>query len=296
MVDKPLLLKLVQNPLLISTLKFTEINSILFDAYEIFKEEHFILELNLNSGEFGYVIGDIHGNLNSLNHFFKLFQDNSPNYLVFLGDIVDRGPYQLECLIAILALKILYPQNVFLLRGNHETIEMNKAYGFYDLFLTKFHDIDKFDSILMVYDVLSLCSIFNNEILGIHGGISSNFNTITDFKNIKTSNYNSLSEFLKSSMLEMMWNDPKEDTKGFSKSYRGEGIYFFGEDVFIKFMEENNLKYLIRSHECFNEGYRWFFNRRLLSIFSSSNYHGRLTPNRAAYVLIKGRKIIPKII
>jgi len=295
MVDKSWLIKLVQNPFLISSLKFEEIYPILSRAYEIFKEENFIIESNLNNNnDFGYVIGDIHGNLNSLNYFTKLIQENNPKFVVFLGDIVDRGPYQLECLIIVLALKILFPQKIFLLKGNHETLEMNKAYGFYNLFLTKFNKPSKFDSILMVYEVLPLCCIFNNKILSIHGGISRDSNIIKSLKNRKTSNHISSTQFLKDSMFEMMWNDPKEDISGFSRSYRGEGISFFGEDVFIEFMEKNNLRYLIRSHECFSEGYRWFFNKRLLSIFSSDNYHGTLNPNPASYAVIRGKEIIPK--
>ncbi|MHA1193026.1 MAG: metallophosphoesterase, partial [Promethearchaeota archaeon] len=176
MVDKSWLIKLVQNPFLISSLKFEEIYPILFRVYEIFREENFIIELNSNNSEdFGYVIGDIHGNLNSINYYTKLIQDNNPKFVVFLGDIVDRGPYQLECLIVVLALKILFPQKIFLLRGNHETLEMNQDYGFYNLFLTKYHQPSKFDSIVMVYEVLPLCCILNNKILCVHGGISSDF-------------------------------------------------------------------------------------------------------------------------
>ncbi|MHA1105614.1 MAG: metallophosphoesterase [Promethearchaeota archaeon] len=295
MVDKSWLSKLVQNPFLISSLRFEEIYSIIFRVYEIFKEENFIIELNPNSSEdFGYVIGDIHGNLNSINYYTKLIQDNNPKFVVFLGDIVDRGPYQLECLIVVLALKILFPHKVFLLRGNHETIEMNQDYGFYNLILTKYHHSSKFDSFLMVYEVLPLCCIINNKILCVHGGITSDFNAIAGLKNRKTANHTNLTQNLRDSMFQMMWNDPKEEMQGFSKSFRGQGISFFGEDVFIDFMEKNNLKYLIRSHECFSEGYRWFFNKKLLSIFSSNNYYGTLNPNPASHAVIKGKEIIPK--
>jgi diadenosine tetraphosphatase ApaH/serine/threonine PP2A family protein phosphatase len=293
MVEKSWLNKLIQNPFLISSLKFEEIYPILFRVHEIFKEENFIIELDLNSSEdFGYVIGDIHGNLNSINYFTKLIQENNPKFVIFLGDIVDRGLNQLECLIVVLALKILFPHKIFLLRGNHETLEMNQAYGFFNLFLTKFHEPRKFDSILTVYEVLPLCCIFNNKILCVHGGISSDFKAIIDLKNLKTSNHKNLTQILRNSMFQMMWNDPKENIQGFSKSYRGKGIKFFGEDVFDDFMEKNNLKYLVRSHEYFSEGYRWFFNKRLLSIFSTDNYYGTLNPNPASYAVIRGKEII----
>jgi serine/threonine-protein phosphatase PP1 catalytic subunit len=93
-----------------------------------------------------------------------------------------------------------------------------------------------------------------------------------------------------------MWNDPKENLKGFSNSYRGPGIYFFGGDVFDEFLHQNDLKYLIRAHECFSEGYRWFFQNRLLSIFSSANYRGNSNPNPASYAIIKNNEVIPKLL
>ncbi|MBY9013290.1 MAG: hypothetical protein KGD70_13030, partial [Candidatus Lokiarchaeota archaeon] len=95
------------------------------------------------------------------------------------------------------------------------------------------------------------------------------------------------------SLMQLMWNDPKSNLKGFSDSFRGPDIKNFGEDVFNVFMKINKLKYLIRSHELFSEGFKWFFNKRLLSIFSSGNYRGK---NPASYAIIKNNVVTPKIV
>ena len=53
------------------------------------------------------------------------------NYL-WLGDYVDRGKQSLETIILLLAYKVKYPNNFFLLRGNHEASAINRVFGFYD--------------------------------------------------------------------------------------------------------------------------------------------------------------------
>jgi len=78
------------------------------------------------------VIGDIHSSFTTLRHIFNdlisketYFIDRTlklqkNKYLIFTGDIIDYGPYGLECLWFVFTLLYHNPENVIILKGNHE--------------------------------------------------------------------------------------------------------------------------------------------------------------------------------
>ncbi|MFW9820053.1 MAG: metallophosphoesterase [Candidatus Thorarchaeota archaeon] len=297
MIENSFFLDLIKNPQSISKLKFDNISRILKTVKKIFEKENLLLELNVNNKtDLVYVIGDIHGNLETLIELIKIIDKNNPAIVIFLGDIVDRGPMQLECLVIIFALKILFPSKYYLIRGNHETLEINQIYGFFQDFLLRFKDQSKFIEIIEVYNTLPLCVLLNKTILCLHGGIPQDPEILSKLKGQKCKDFGEVFTYNAQSIYQIMWNDPKSELQGFSDSFRGSGIKFFGNDAFEAFMKHNKLNCLIRAHECFPEGYRWFFNKRLLSIFSSTNYRGDYSPNPASYAIIKDNTIIPKLL
>ncbi|MFX1497442.1 MAG: metallophosphoesterase [Promethearchaeota archaeon] len=290
---KPSFKHLIKNPNSISDLKFEDISTILQLAREKLECESLLLEFNTDDkDEEIFVIGDIHGNLQSLKSLLNLIEKKSPKWVIFLGDLVDRGTHQLETLILVLVLKIIEPNKYYILKGNHETLEMNQYYGFFQEFISRFNDKSKFNEVLLLYNELPLCALVNNCILCLHGGIPEDINILQELKDKK---YNDIErKDTISAIFQILWNDPKDiENLKFSNSYRGPGIKFFGKKAFDDFIEKNNLKFIIRAHECFPEGYRWFFNRRLLSIFSSVNYRGYFSPNPGSYAIIRNKNIFP---
>ena len=293
-IENSILHDLINQPQIISKQKFETISNIIERFKNILQEEYFLLELNTEENEDEiYVIGDIHGDLETLKKLIKIINKNNPKIIIFLGDIVDRGPMQFECLLIVLALKILYPLKYYILRGNHETLEMNEYYGFFQDFYSRFNDQSKFIEILSIYNLIPICALINRVVLCLHGGIPQDFDILRKLHGHKCKNYKEIYNLNMQGIFQIMWNDPKSELSGFSNSFRGPGIKIFGNDVFEKFLKYNDLKYIIRAHECFLEGFRWFFNKRLLSIFSSANYRG---PNPASYAIIRDNEVIPKLL
>ena len=77
-----------------------------------------------------YIFGDIHGQIYDLIPQLDNLGEPDTDKWVFLGDYVDRGAYGPEVVVYLTALKLKYPKNVVLLRGNHETREMTESFNF----------------------------------------------------------------------------------------------------------------------------------------------------------------------
>ncbi|KAJ9441300.1 Serine/threonine-protein phosphatase PP1-alpha, partial [Diplonema papillatum] len=128
-----------------------------------------------------YVFGDIHGNFNDLHYFmsnlipFKHIKFSSHNYL-FLGDYVDRGLYDVECLAYLMALKVQAPKKTFLVRGNHEERAQNSKLD--ESFLKhcctlfgKEEGMEVWKLANDVFDVMPVCAVVDNRLFCCHGGV-----------------------------------------------------------------------------------------------------------------------------
>jgi len=214
------------------------------------------------------VVGDIHGQFYDLLHIFEINGfPGEDNIYVFNGDFVDRGAFGLECICTLISLKILYPNYVFLNRGNHEDRSINQFYGFQKEIHDKYNDEHIYESFAELFKFLPLGHILNQEVLVIHGGLFSEEGvTLDDLKQI----YRFIDVPSEGLMNEILWSDPF-DGNGTKPSDRGAGVYY-GQDVTEKFLKENNLKLLIRSHEVRDEGYSIEHSGKHITVFSAPNY------------------------
>lgn len=117
------------------------------------------------------ICGDVHGQFTDLLRLFEYggFPPES-NYL-FLGDYVDRGKQCLETICLLLSYKIQYPENFFILRGNHEAAGINRIYGFYDECKRRY-SIKLWKIFSDTFNCLPVAALIDEKILCMHGGLS----------------------------------------------------------------------------------------------------------------------------
>lgn len=217
------------------------------------------------------LIGDLHGNLAALEFILEKRREMGIDSILFLGDYVDRGRRGIEVLLKLFRLKLQAPENIFLLRGNHESMEMNLYYGF-------FQEIG-FDEpflrrISQTFKLLPLAARLQTGTFCVHGGIPGASASIKAIK--------------KEAPLPYLWNDPSEKP-GISPSRRGNTVKEFGPDVVEEFLQFNGLKRIVRGHKALALGYEWWFEAKLLSLFSCPNYMG--LRNKGAFALYEKGKL-----
>ena len=235
----------------------------------ILKSEPNILELEAPIN----VFGDIHGQFADMIHFLEMTGLPPNNNFLFMGDYVDRGNNSIEVCALLFAMKIMYPKNIQILRGNHECPEVNSLYGLLNECESRFGNDAKlvFDKINEVLCVLPLCAIINQKIFCVHGGISPHLNTLDDIKKL-----NRFGKIPDSGLLcDLMWSDPSQssqiqkwgtNSRGISCTYNISAI-----NIFLK---TNKLQLLCRAHQLVSEGYKFFGNNKMITVFSAPNYCG----------------------
>jgi predicted phosphodiesterase len=188
------------------------------------------------------VVGDLHGDYNAIRSLLNVF-DPVMDGIVFLGDYADRGQYGIEVIEVVNSLMKRYPRKVIALKGNHEDYTesgqpkfypcdlineaINKKGGWQSYFVNEFTPF---------VESLYLAATIPNEILFVHGGVSSKIRSLDDLR------YPT-----KEIEQDVLWSDPFEGY-GEYPNRRGVGIEF-GRDTTINVCRRLKVKEIIRSHE-----------------------------------------------
>ena len=263
-IDK-IILKLVKNnPKKPVSLTEKEIQLLCKKCKKIFGQQDALLNLSSPIK----VCGDIHGQFYDLLRLFGFngYPPNS-NYL-FLGDYVDRGKQSIETISLLFALKIKYPENIFMLRGNHESSKINRIYGFYDE-CKKRYDKKIWKLFSDTFNYLPIAAIIEGKIFCIHGGLSPKLFSLEQIQTIQRP-----TEIPDDGLLcDLLWSDPNNKISGWRENDRGIS-YIFGIDVVDHFLMKFGFDLICRAHQVVEEGYQFFGKKQLVTIFSAPNYCG----------------------
>lgn len=222
--------------------------------------------------------GDIHGDFDSMLAAFRVADEANAN-IVFLGDVVDRGSHNVECANLLLARMLLEPDRIIYTRGNHEFRGINARFGFGNAVLERYPEAI-FHQYNIVFAGLPLAVLQNGKIYGVHGGVSRHLRTLGEIEGLEHRDMNYREE-----NIDLLWNDPATvSQEGFEMNNRRGIFWTFGRDVFDGFMQKNNLELFIRGHNVQKPGYRYFFDNRLISIFTSGDFY---TDTKPSVVLVE---------
>ncbi|KAL6738753.1 hypothetical protein Aduo_012268 [Ancylostoma duodenale] len=263
-----------------STISENEIVDMIAAAKDLFASQPMMLECSAPLN----ICGDIHGQFSDLIRIFNMVGwPPTVNYL-FLGDYIDRGLWSVETIILLLLLKLKFPDNFLLLRGNHETVIVNRIYGFYEDLIRRFLTPRLFNSFQDVFAMMPMSAIVSDRILCMHGGLSPQL--------LSAESIHILNKIVRpvqdppnpSLPLDLLWADPDINIKQFKFSLRGVSCTF-GPDVLQTVLEKYGFDLVARAHQVVQDGYEFFSNRKLVTIFSAPHYCGQFD-NAAAVMTV----------
>uniref|UniRef100_F1L813 Serine/threonine-protein phosphatase n=1 Tax=Ascaris suum TaxID=6253 RepID=F1L813_ASCSU len=217
-----------------------ELTTLIRDASVILQNENTLLEVRPPIT----ICGDVHGQFNDLINIFLL-----------LG----QPPW-----------KVLYPDRVYLLRGNHECARVNKRYGFYDDCIRVFHranGIILWEKFQRLFNLMPVAAVIDAKIFCMHGGLSPSLHSLQDIR--KTTK--PLRNPSKGLITDLLWADPDTDVPNWHVSSRGSGFYF-GEQVITETCERLGVDLIVRAHQMCLGGFCMFPSKKLITIFSAPSY------------------------
>lgn len=234
-----------------------------------------------------YYVGDTHGSMDDtykmINYFIQVFQVRSNVKVIWIGDMVDRNPYDFQNLALILSFWILFPENVFIIRGNHEDTSVCSRYGFSNNIFAKVGSKELFNPVwdlvgkfFSMLPIGMISQVGDKRILVFHGGFPfdpENFK-VWKLEEVEPLLNNFKAEYFDMDVLSqsILWADPDPTLpQGVLPNPRS-GRPRFSEEAFLQFAKLNQIDCMIRGHSKWDNGYKLIFENRIISLFSTSTY------------------------
>jgi serine/threonine-protein phosphatase PP1 catalytic subunit len=239
----------------------SEIEMICTASRELFLSQPTLLDLKAPVK----VVGDIHGQFADLIRLFQLCGFPPATNYLFLGDYVDRGKNNLETILLLLCYKLRYPENFFLLRGNHECAGITRIYGFYDECKRR-TNVKTWKKFVEVFNCMPIAALIASKIFCVHGGLSPDLVDMGQIRQITRP-----CDVPDSGLLtDLLWSDPEDTEEDWGENDRGVS-YLFGKKVITNFLQRHDIDLICRAHQVVEDGYEFYQDRLLVTIFSAPN-------------------------
>ena len=242
-------------------LKNAEIIAICNAIREVFLSQPALIELSAPVK----IVGDVHGQYTDLIRLFEMCGFPPEANFLFLGDYVDRGKQSLETILLLFCYKLKFPENFFLLRGNHECANVTRVYGFYDECKRRCN-VKVWKTFIDTFNCLPIAAIVASKIFCVHGGLSPSLSHMDDIRQIArptdVPDYGLLNDLL--------WSDPADMEADWEANERGVS-YCFGKKVIMEFLQRHDFDLVCRAHMVVEDGYEFFTDRILVTVFSAPN-------------------------
>ena len=303
-----------------SNLPFTdeEIINLIEEVKTILEKEHSLIRIRSPCK----IFGNLYGIYNDLMRYFESYGNPSDDnqmgdisvmQYVFLGDFCDRGFNSLEVVLLLFALKVKYPEFIYLIRGHHEDRYMNEEYGLGQECMDRLSDdirdpLSIFSNINKAFNLLPFGILVDNNILMLHGGIGSSINSLDDIDSIKrpVEVVHNVTNNDQLKVLDLLWSEYCDEIDNIDSNierdkFKKGFIVKYGKNRLNKFLDDNKINLLITSHQFVKGGFTTFNNDRLLIVFSATNYMNKFG-NVGGMITIakknanKRMNIIPKLI
>jgi protein phosphatase len=227
--------------------------------------------VKINPSGQALIVGDLHGDLESLidilkkSNYLQKLNSSQDTYLIFLGDYGDRGVFSAEVYYVVMKLKLLFPEQVVMMRGNHEgppdlmarphdlPLQFQRRFG--KNWWTAYAAVRRILGCLYTVVLVEGCCLL------IHGGLPRQVDTIEDL--VYAHSTYPQRDFLE----DMLWSDPDETIEETSMSPRGAGK-LFGRKVTERILGKLGAGVLIRGHEPCQDGFKINHNGKVLTVFS----------------------------
>ncbi|KAA6402387.1 MAG: putative Serine/threonine-protein phosphatase 5 [Streblomastix strix] len=105
--------------------------SILKQGTGVFQQLKNVIDVDSGPNQQIIIVGDTHGQFYDVVNLIDMYGPPSENQIyLFNGDVVDRGSHGVENMLFLIGLKLVFPNYIHILRGNHESERCTQVYGF----------------------------------------------------------------------------------------------------------------------------------------------------------------------